>query len=137
MIGVNLPWITALRSSYYVKASPMAVVVAAIAAGLMVLTSVAFSPSWTPQGAVPRADTSDPFDGPEPLSALFALDRGSLTPFVLMSTLLGPRPMALVRVGEETRVVSMGDTLAGMTVDSIGRRVVVLSRGGEVLRVGL
>jgi hypothetical protein len=45
--------------------------------------------------------------------------------------------MATVALGESTVVIARGDTVAGMVVDSIGRRVVVFSRDREVIRVGL
>ncbi|MCU0612573.1 MAG: hypothetical protein MUE60_12390, partial [Candidatus Eisenbacteria bacterium] len=87
--------------------------------------------------ALPSAAPAGPFAEEEPLSTLFGLDRTPAAPFVLLSTLLGPRPMATLAVGDTTIGVSVGDTLGGARVDSIGRRVVVLTRGGEVIRVAL
>lgn len=75
-----------------------------------------------------------PFSNPEPLTRLFALDTEPPVRFVLLSTLLGPRPTATLGLEGHTYTVVRGDTVAGAVVDSIGRRTVILVRGNEVIR---
>lgn len=73
----------------------------------------------------------------EPFSMLFGLDKRERIPFVLLSTVLGPKPQAILEKGGVTFHVSPGDTVADAVVDSIGRGIVVLRFDGREVRVSL
>jgi hypothetical protein len=74
---------------------------------------------------------------PEPLSVLFGLDKHDRISFVLLSTVLGPSPRAVVQVGGETFHASPGDTIEGAVVDSVGRGVILVRLNGRRIRVTL
>ena len=75
--------------------------------------------------------------GAEPLSVLFGLDKHDRISFVLLSTVLGPNPRAVLQVGGETFHVSPGDTIEGAVVDSVGRGVILMGLNGRRIRVTL
>jgi len=142
MHGSLSPWVRLPGGVYHVRLAPLVRDVICLVGVAFFLVS-AFrvlagggtpSPAATDDRSAPQRSV---FQEGEPFTALFGLDIGPSPRFVLLSTLLGPRPMATVALGESTVVIARGDTVAGMVVDSIGRRVVVFSRDREVIRVGL
>jgi hypothetical protein len=73
----------------------------------------------------------------EPFSVLFGLDKHEQIPFVLLSTVIGPNPRAVVQAGNKTIHVSPGDTIQGAVVDSVGRGVILVRLKGRRIRVTL
>lgn len=75
--------------------------------------------------------------GIEPLSRIFGLHTGGSAPISLESTIMGKRPVALVRIGTEAVHVGLGDSLphANAVVESIGRGLIVLRMEDEIIRI--
>jgi len=142
MGGSPLPWVRLPGGVYHLRLTPLLCTAACLLGAVVFLVSAVRLNSreeGPPVAPIVAHAVSgiDIFEEPEPFTALFGLDTAPSRPFVLVSTLLGPWPMATVALGESTFAVALGDTIAGLMVDSIGRRVMVLSRDGEVIRVGL
>lgn len=71
----------------------------------------------------------------DPISALVRRRLKNPVSMRIISTMLGPRPTAIIDINGIRRHIDEGDTVSGVVVDSIGRGVVILRNGNEINRL--
>ena len=70
-----------------------------------------------------------------PISLLFNRRLKNPVSMRIISTMLGPRPTAIIETNGNRRHIAEGDSISDAVVDSIGRGVVILRKGNEINRL--